>query len=168
MVLLRYFNPVGAHESGMIGEDPKGTPNNLLPYIAQVAVGKLDELLVYGGDYNTPDGTGVRDYIHVMDLASGHVAALDKLNSEDFQGAVAYNLGTGAGVSVLEMITAFTRASQKKIPYRLVGRREGDVATMVGSCVLAQQQLGWRASRDLHQMCVDAWCWQSQNPDGYA
>ncbi|KAG7163923.1 UDP-glucose 4-epimerase-like 2 [Homarus americanus] len=178
VVLLRYFNPVGAHESGMIGEDPRGPPNNLLPYIAQVAVGKREILSVYGDDYDTADGTdilsryvalkqvystGVRDYIHVMDLAGGHVAALDKMFSEDFKGSVAYNLGTGRGVSVLEMVDAFTR----KIPYKIVGRREGDVATMVACCALAELQLGWRATRDLNQMCADAWRWQSQNPDGY-
>lgn len=167
VVVLRYFNPVGAHESGRIGEDPRGTPNNLLPYIAQVAVGKREHLYVYGDDYDTPDGTGVRDYIHVMDLARGHVAALEKLCSQEFHGAAAYNLGTGTGVSVLQMVEAFARASQRKVPYKVVGRREGDVATMVASCTLAQDQLGWTATRDLHQMCVDAWRWQSQNPNGY-
>lgn len=167
VVLLRYFNPVGAHESGKIGENPSGPPNNLVPYIAQVAVGKREALSVFGDDYNTPDGTGVRDYIHVMDLASGHVAALDKIFSEDFRSAIAYNLGTGQGVSVLQMIDAFKRASGRDIPYKVVGRRNGDVATIVASCTLAEQELGWRATRNLHQMCIDTWRWQSQNPDGF-
>ncbi|XP_071548031.1 UDP-glucose 4-epimerase isoform X1 [Panulirus ornatus] len=167
VVLLRYFNPVGAHESGKIGENPSGPPNNLVPYIAQVAVGKREALSVFGDDYDTPDGTGVRDYIHVMDLASGHVAALDKIFSEDFRSAIAYNLGTGQGVSVLQMIDAFKRASGRDIPYKVVGRRNGDVATIVASCTLAEQELGWRATRNLQQMCIDTWRWQSQNPDGF-
>ncbi|XP_042857841.1 UDP-glucose 4-epimerase-like isoform X2 [Penaeus japonicus] len=167
VILLRYFNPVGAHETGMIGEDPNGIPNNLVPYIAQVAVGKRECVSVFGGDYNTPDGTGVRDYIHVVDLALGHEAALAKIFDETFKGAQAYNLGTGKGVSVLEMIQAFSKASGKEIPYKVVGRREGDVATMVASCSLAEKELGWKANRNLDEMCVDTWRWQSQNPDGY-
>nr|XP_027209219.1 UDP-glucose 4-epimerase-like isoform X1 [Penaeus vannamei] len=167
VILLRYFNPVGAHETGMIGEDPNGIPNNLVPYIAQVAVGKRECVSVFGGDYNTPDGTGVRDYIHVVDLALGHEAALGKIFEESFRGAKAYNLGTGKGVSVLEMIKAFGKACGKEIPYKVVGRREGDVPTMVASCALAEKELGWKATRNLDEMCEDTWRWQSQNPDGY-
>ncbi len=165
IALLRYFNPVGAHPSGRIGEDPSGIPNNLLPYIAQVAVGKLDELSVFGGDYPTPDGTGVRDYIHVVDLAVGHLRALDKLTTDP--GVVTYNLGTGQGYSVLEVIKAFERASGKEIPYSITERRPGDVATSYADPSKAEQELGWRAVRDIEEMCADAWRWQSKNPNGY-
>ncbi|HXG43427.1 MAG TPA: UDP-glucose 4-epimerase GalE [Gemmatimonadales bacterium] len=165
IALLRYFNPVGAHESGRIGEDPNGVPNNLLPYITQVAVGKLRELPVYGNDYPTPDGTGVRDYIHVVDLALGHLRALEKLA----QGPCcrAWNLGTGRGYSVLEMIAAFERASGRKIPYRIVARRPGDAATCYSDPSLAAAELGWTATRGLDAMCADAWRWQRENPNGY-
>jgi UDP-glucose 4-epimerase len=163
--ILRYFNPVGAHESGLIGEDPNGIPNNLLPYIANVAVGKLPELAVFGNDYPTPDGTGVRDYIHVMDLAEGHLCALDALN--DRVGAHVWNLGTGKGHSVLEMIQAFEAASGKPIPYRISPRRPGDVATSFADPAKAQRELGWKAKRGLQEMVRDAWRWQSQNPNGF-
>jgi len=165
VVLLRYFNPVGAHESGLIGEDPSGVPNNLMPFIAQVAVGRREALNVYGNDYPTPDGTGVRDYIHVVDLARGHLAALEKLDAAD--GVLTVNLGTGRGYSVLEVIEAFRRASGREIPYRIVARRPGDVAACYADTSLAARLLGWRAERDLVQMCRDAWRWQSMNPDGY-
>lgn len=164
-VLLRYFNPVGAHPSGMIGEDPNGIPNNLMPYVAQVAVGKLPRLRVFGNDYPTPDGTGVRDYIHVVDLARGHLAALDKL--ADTPGAVVYNLGTGRGYSVLEMVAAFERASGRPIPYDIVERRAGDIATCYADPSLARDALGWRAELDIDAMVRDAWRWQSHNPGGY-
>lgn len=156
---LRYFNPVGAHESGQIGEDPSGIPNNLMPYVAQVAVGQRPQLQVFGGDYPTPDGTGVRDYIHVMDLAEGHVAALDSLAREP--GLLTVNLGTGLGVSVLDMVAAFEKASGRPVPYRIVDRRPGDVAACWADPALALQRLGWRTRRDLDQMCADAWRWQS-------
>lgn len=165
IALLRYFNPVGAHPSGMIGEDPEGIPNNLVPYIAQVAVGKLKELSVFGGDYSTPDGTGVRDYIHVLDLAAGHLAALRALQA--WRGVLTVNLGTGRGYSVLEMVKAFEAASGKPVPYRLVGRRPGDVAQCYADPALAERLLGWRATRGIDQMCADAWRWQSMNPQGY-
>lgn len=155
---LRYFNPVGAHESGLIGEDPAGIPNNLLPYVAQVAVGQRPQLQVFGGDYPTVDGTGVRDYIHVMDLAEGHVAALAALAREP--GLLTLNLGTGQGVSVLQMVSAFEQASGRPVPYRIVDRRPGDVAACWADPALAQQRLGWRTRRDLTQMCTDAWRWQ--------
>ncbi len=163
--LLRYFNPVGAHPSGRIGEDPNGIPNNLFPYITQVAVGKLKELRVFGNDYPTPDGTGVRDYIHVVDLAIGHLRALEALQGRT--GCVAYNLGTGRGHSVLEVIRAFQEASGRKIPYRLVERRPGDAASCYCDPAKAERELKWKAERDLDAMCQDAWRWQSQNPDGY-
>ncbi len=163
VVLLRYFNPIGADESGLIGEDPKGTPNNLLPYVARVAAGKLDKVRVFGNDYPTPDGTGIRDYIHVTDLAKGHLAAMKILKS----GVYTYNLGTGKGSSVLEVIEAFSRASGKKIPYEFAPRREGDVAACYASAKRAEEELGWHAERDLDKMCRDAWNWQSRNPDGY-
>ena len=166
VALLRYFNPVGAHESGQIGEDPNGIPNNLLPYVSQVAVGKLDQLGVFGGDYETPDGTGVRDYIHVVDLALGHVLALDKLATNC--GVVTYNLGTGNGYSVLEIVKAFGEASGKPIPYRIVDRRPGDIAACYADPALAKAELGWEAKRGLKEMCVDGWRWQSQNPDGFS
>ncbi|MFM2118642.1 MAG: hypothetical protein RL722_110 [Pseudomonadota bacterium] len=163
---LRYFNPVGAHESGRIGEDPRGVPNNLMPYVTQVAVGQRAELSVYGGDYETPDGTGVRDYIHVMDLAEGHVAALARLLSGG--DSLTVNLGTGQGYSVLEVIRAFERASGRPVQHRIVPRRPGDVAACYADPALARQELGWQASRGLDAMCADAWRWQSGNPRGFA
>jgi len=166
IALLRYFNPVGAHESGEIGEDPNGIPNNLFPYIAQVAVGKLKELSVFGNDYPTPDGTGVRDYIHVVDLAHGHLKAIESLRTKP--GLVIYNLGTGCGYSVLEAIEAFSKACGKPIPYKMVGRRPGDVAISYADPSLAQRELGWRATKGLAEMCADAWRWQTTNPTGYA
>lgn len=165
IALLRYFNPVGAHPSGRIGEDPNGIPNNLLPYITQVAVGRLEQLSVFGSDYPTPDGTGIRDYIHVVDLAVGHLRALQRLASRP--GAVAYNLGTGQGYSVLEVVQAFSKACGKPIPYRLTDRRPGDVAVSVADPTRAHQELNWRAVHTLTDMCVDSWRWQSQNPQGY-
>ncbi len=163
---LRYFNPVGAHESGDIGEDPRGTPNNLMPYVAQVAVGKRPRLQVFGGDYDTPDGTGVRDYIHVMDLAEGHVAALRHLLERG--SSLTVNLGTGQGYSVLEVVQAFEAASGRAVPYDIVDRRPGDVAACYADPSLARALLGWSATRGLAQMCEDAWRWQSRNPQGYA
>ena len=165
VILLRYFNPVGAHESGMIGEDPAGIPNNLMPYITQVAVGKLKEVGVFGDDYDTPDGTGVRDYIHVMDLADGHVKALKKF--EDTPAVYIYNLGTGHGYSVLDMIHAFSRAVGKEIPYVIRPRRAGDIATCYADAAKAKKELGWEAKRGIDDMCADGWRWQSMNPNGY-
>ncbi|MEG2700794.1 MAG: UDP-glucose 4-epimerase GalE [Hungatella sp.] len=165
VILLRYFNPVGAHKSGRIGEDPAGIPNNLTPYITQVAVGKLKEVAVFGHDYDTPDGTGVRDYIHVVDLALGHVKALAKLQEES-QVRI-YNLGSGQGYSVLEMIGAFSKACGKEIPYVIKPRRAGDIATCYADPGLAKRELGWEAERGLEQMCEDGWRWQSHNPNGY-
>ena len=165
IAILRYFNPVGAHKSGLIGEDPNGIPNNLLPYITQVAVGKLPELAVFGDDYSTPDGTGVRDYIHVVDLAEGHLKALEALETRT--GAHVWNLGTGQGYSVLEMIRAFEAASVKSIPYRIAPRRPGDIATCYADPTKAERELGWRAHRGLDQMMQDAWRWQSMNPIGF-
>lgn len=167
MALLRYFNPVGAHESGRIGEDPNGIPNNLMPFISQVAVGRLPQLRVFGGDYPTHDGTGVRDYIHVVDLAQGHVKALDWLSQEKPAGATAINLGTGQGYSVLDMIRAFEAASGQKIPYEIVARRPGDAASCYADPVLSEKLLGWKAGRGVDEMCRDAWRWQSGNPQGY-
>ena len=164
--LLRYFNPVGAHLSGTIGEDPNGIPNNLMPYIAQVAVGKLPALRVFGGDYPTPDGTGVRDYIHVVDLAKGHVAALKKLQSG--AGIFTYNLGTGVGYSVLDMLHAFEKACGKTLPYEIVSRRPGDVAACYADPEKAAAELGWRAQYGVDRMCADSWRWQSQNPNGFS
>jgi UDP-glucose 4-epimerase len=166
VALLRYFNPVGAHASGRIGEDPHDIPNNLVPFVSQVAVGRRAELQVFGGDYPTPDGTGVRDYIHVIDLALAHLRALEKLAERP--GVVTYNLGTGRGYSVLEVVGAFERASGRRIPYRIVGRRPGDVAVSYADPALAQRELGWRTERDLDEMCADAWRWQSANPQGYS
>jgi UDP-glucose 4-epimerase len=166
IALLRYFNPVGAHESGLIGEDPRGVPNNLMPYVAQVAVGRREQLSVFGGDYPTPDGTGVRDYIHVVDLARGHVAALNKL--AELEGVGTWNLGTGRGVSVLDLVRAFEAASGKPVPYEIVARRAGDVAQCWADPSRAERELGWRASYDLARMCADTWRWQQRNPDGYA
>jgi UDP-glucose 4-epimerase len=163
--VLRYFNPVGAHPSGLIGENPSGIPNNLMPYITQVAVGQRPFLNVYGDDYATPDGTGVRDYIHVLDLAEGHVAALDALLQRGQ--SLTVNLGTGQGHSVLEVVRAFEQASGRAVPYQIMPRRAGDVAQCYADPALAQQQLGWQARRSLADMCTDAWRWQSQNPGGY-
>lgn len=165
VVLLRYFNPVGAHPSGLIGEDPHGTPNNLMPFVAQVAVGRRSELSVFGGDYPTPDGTGVRDYIHVVDLARGHLAALAALAHE--AGVIAVNLGTGQGYSVLEVVHAFEKASGRAVPFKIVDRRPGDVAACYAATNCAERILGWRAELGLESMCVDAWRWQSTNPQGY-
>jgi len=165
VALLRYFNPVGAHESGDIGEDPNGIPNNLLPYVSQVAVGKLARLGVFGGDYETKDGTGVRDYIHVVDLAVGHVLALEKLRQNP--GVVTYNLGTGKGYSVLEVVAAFEKASGKPIAYEIVERRAGDIAACYADPGLAKSELGWSAKRGIDEMCADGWRWQSKNPDGF-
>ncbi|CAH9054636.1 UDP-glucose 4-epimerase [Pseudoalteromonas holothuriae] len=163
--ILRYFNPVGAHESGLIGEDPNGIPNNLLPYIAQVAVGKLEQLGVFGDDYDTVDGTGVRDYIHVVDLAVGHLKALDKLATHT--GTHIYNLGTGNGYSVLQMVSAFEKASGKSVPYQIKPRRGGDIAACYAAPQKAEQELGWQAQRGLDDMMQDTWRWQSNNPNGY-
>ena len=165
MALLRYFNPVGAHKSGLIGEDTNDIPNNLIPYISQVAIGKLEKLSVFGGDYDTPDGTGVRDYIHVVDLAKGHVKALQAL--ENKPQVLTINLGTGNGYSVLDMVKAFEKASGKDIPYQIVGRRPGDIATCYADVDYALEKLGWSAEHKLDEMCEDTWRWQSQNPDGY-
>ena len=165
VAMLRYFNPIGAHESGLIGEDPQGIPNNLMPFIAQVAVGKRPHLSVYGGDYNTPDGTCLRDYLHVVDLAVGHVQALGWVAKN--QGAKPFNLGTGNGTSVLEMIAAFEAAADVKIPYEIAPRREGDLAAFWADPTLAEQELGWKAELSLERMMVDTWRWQHRNPNGY-
>jgi UDP-glucose 4-epimerase len=165
VTLLRYFNPVGAHPSGLLGEDPHGMPNNLMPYIAQVAVGRLPRLSVFGADYPTVDGTGVRDYIHVMDLVEGHIAALRHRHGRP--GVGIYNLGTGRGHSVLEAIRAFERASGRPVPFAVAARRAGDVASCWADPSLAARELGWHARRGLDEMCQDAWRWQSANPDGY-
>lgn len=166
IAILRYFNPIGAHSSGRIGEDPNGIPNNLVPYITQVAVGKLDKLRVFGNDYPTIDGTGVRDYIHVVDLVHGHLKALEKLQSHP--GIVTYNLGTGKGYSVLEMIDTFSKASGKEIAYEIVDRRPGDIAQCYADPTKAKKELGWSAQKGLIEMCKDSWRWQSNNPDGYS
>ena len=165
IVLLRYFNPVGAHQSGTIGEDPCGIPNNLMPFISQVAVGKREKLSIFGDDYPTPDGTGVRDYIHVVDLAVGHVQAIEKLKQNP--GLFVCNLGTGQGYSVLEMVKAFENASGKRVPYEIVARRPGDVAECYAEPTLAKEALGWEATRGLEEMCEDNWRWQSENPNGF-
>lgn len=165
VILLRYFNPIGAHESGLIGEDPKGIPNNLLPYVAQVAIGKLKCVGVFGNDYDTPDGTGVRDYIHVVDLAKGHVKALDRIKEK--AGCKVYNLGTGKGYSVLDVIHAFSKACGHDIPYEIKPRRAGDIATCYSKCDLAREELGWQAEYDLDAMCASSWKWQTMNPNGY-
>jgi len=162
--ILRYFNPIGAHQSGQIGEDPNGIPNNLLPYVAQVAVGKLQSVGVFGDDYDTPDGTGVRDYIHVVDLARGHVAALQHMKD----GANVYNLGTGSGTSVLEIIKAFSKACGRDLPYDIKPRRAGDIAACYADCSKAERELGWRAELSIEQACADSWRWQSQNPNGFS
>ncbi len=164
IILLRYFNPVGAHESGLIGEDPKGIPNNLTPYIAQVASGKLKEINVFGNDYDTPDGTGVRDYIHVVDLALGHVKAIEKINEA---GVHIYNLGTGNGYSVLDVIKAFEKACGKKLPYKICPRRPGDIAACYAKVDKAKRELDWVAERGIDEMCASLWKWQTMNPDGY-
>lgn len=163
--ILRYFNPVGAHSSGLIGEDPNGIPNNLMPYISQVAVGKLQKLSVYGGDYPTKDGTGIRDYIHVVDLAKGHIKALEKLSTTP--GCIMHNLGTGQGYSVIETIKAFKKASDRKIPFQIVDRRPGDIAACYADPSRAKVDLGWVAEKTLQQMCDDAWRWQKANPKGF-
>lgn len=165
VILLRYFNPIGAHKSGRIGENPKGIPNNLLPYVAQVAVGRLEKLSVFGDDYDTPDGTGVRDYIHVTDLAIGHVKAMEKI--ERTEGVHIYNLGTGKGYSVLEIVHAFEKACGKPIPYEIRDRRPGDIATCYSDPTKAKEELGWVAERGIEEMCQDAWRWQSNNPNGF-
>lgn len=167
IILLRYFNPVGAHESGKIGEDPKGIPNNLMPYIQQVAVGRLPELNVFGHDYPTKDGTAIRDYIHVMDLADGHIAALQKLFTTENIGCAAYNLGTGQGTSVLEMVAGFEKASGKKIPIKLCPRRPGDATAVYASTEKAERELGWKAKYGIEEMCRDQWKWAVNNPHGY-
>ncbi len=165
IVLLRYFNPVGAHRSGLIGEDPQGIPNNLVPYVSQVAIGQLDELAVFGDDYPTKDGTGVRDYIHVVDLAQGHLKALDRIKDES--GVLTYNLGTGTGYSVLEIIAAFEKASGRAVPYRIAPRRAGDIAACWADPGLALSELNWQANRTLDEMMRDTWNWQQKNPQGY-
>ena len=166
VALLRYFNPIGAHESGLIGEDPNGIPNNLVPYIAKVAVGQLEKVHVYGNDYPTPDGTGVRDYIHVVDLAEGHAAAL-KLFENGPCGVKVYNLGTGHGVSVLEMVAAFSKAAGKQVPYVIDPRRPGDIPTCYADCSLAEKELGWKAKKTVDDMCADTLRWQRRNPNGF-
>ena len=167
VVLLRYFNPIGAHKSGLIGEDPKGIPNNLVPYVAQVAIGKLKCLGVFGNDYDTPDGTGVRDYIHVVDLAKGHVAAIKKVEETE-PGVLIYNLGTGKGYSVLDVVHAFEKACGKEIPYEIKPRRAGDIATCYADPTKAKNELGWVAEYGIEEMCEDSWRWQTMNPNGYA
>ena len=165
VILLRYFNPIGAHKSGLIGEDPKGIPNNLVPYVAQVSVGKLASIGVFGNDYDTPDGTGVRDYIHVVDLAAGHVKAIKKLAENP--GVKIYNLGTGKGYSVLEVIKAYSKACGKELPYEIKPRRAGDIATCYAESSLAKEELGWEAKYGIEEMCADSYKWQSMNPNGY-
>ena len=162
--VLRYFNPIGAHISGRIGEDPKGIPNNLMPYITQVAIGKMEKLSIYGNDYETNDGTGVRDYIHVVDLAKGHIKSLKKLSTE--KGLMTYNLGTGIGYSVLDLVNSFEKANGIKIPYEIIGRRSGDVGTCFSNADKANKELGWKAEKDIIQMCEDSWRWQKMNPNG--
>ncbi|KAL2611606.1 hypothetical protein R1flu_023298 [Riccia fluitans] len=167
IILLRYFNPVGAHPSGLIGEDPRGIPNNLMPYVQQVAVGRLPQLTIFGSDYNTRDGTGVRDYIHVQDLATGHIAALQKLFSTKDIGCIAINLGTGRGTSVLEMVAAFEKACCKKLPVRIADRRPGDASELYAATEKAERELGWKAQKNIDDMCRDQWNWASKNPWGY-
>ena len=169
IALLRYFNPIGAHESGMIGEDPNGIPNNLMPYVAQVAIGKLNQLSIFGNDYPTPDGTGIRDYIHVVDLVKGHINAIAALNSELYEigGCNAYNLGTGKGYSVLEIINAFEKATGKTINYKIALRRSGDLAECFANPDLALKELNWKVEKNLHDMVTDTWNWQTKNPQGY-
>lgn len=165
IIILRFFNPVGAHPSGQIGEDPKGIPNNLMPYVTQVAVGKLSQLSIYGNDYDTPDGTGVRDYIHIVDLAKGHVSSLNQL--ERNCGLQIYNLGCGRGYSVLDVVNGMKRASGRDIPYKVVGRREGDVPKCYADVSKAEREMGWRAVKNMEEMCTDAWRWQMNNPQGF-
>ena len=165
LVILRYFNPIGAHESGLIGEEPKGIPNNLMPYITKVAVGQLNELSVFGDDYDTKDGTGVRDYIHVVDLAKGHVASIKKL--EENPGLLTYNLGTGEGYSVLDLVKAFEKVNNIKIPYKIIDRRPGDIDMCYADPTKAFDELGWKAELGIERMCEDSWTWQSNNPNGY-
>ena len=165
VAILRYFNPIGAHKSGRIGEEPNGIPNNIMPYITKVAVGQLPYLNVFGDDYDTVDGTGVRDYIHVLDLSHGHVKALEKLSENP--GLVTYNLGTGKGYSVLELVNAFSKASGKEIPYKITERRPGDIAACYADPTKAEKELGWKAKYGIDEMCEDSWRWQSQNPNGY-
>lgn len=165
VAILRYFNPIGAHKSGRIGEEPSGIPNNIMPYITKVAIGQLPHLNVFGDDYPTPDGTGVRDYIHVLDLASGHVKALEKLNENP--GLVTYNLGTGKGYSVLELVNALKKASGREIPYKITSRREGDIASCYADPSKAEKELGWNTKYKIDEMCEDSWRWQSNNPNGY-
>ena len=165
VILLRYFNPIGAHKSGLMGEDPKGIPNNLLPYVAQVAIGKLKCLGVFGDDYDTPDGTGVRDYIHVVDLAAGHVKAINKIKENP--GVKIYNLGTGKGYSVLDVVKAFSKACGHDVPYEIKPRRAGDISTCYSDASLAKKELGWEAKYDIYEMCEDSWRWQTMNPNGY-
>ena len=171
VTLLRYFNPVGAHPTGLIGEDPNGIPNNLMPYVAQVAVGRREFLTVFGNDYDTPDGTGVRDYIHVMDLAEGHLSAIEymakKKESSEGGGLFTFNLGTGNGNSVMQMLKAMEQACGHELKYKIGDRRPGDIATCYADAALAEKELGWKATRTLEQMCVDLWCWQEKNPNGY-
>lgn len=169
VTVLRYFNPVGSHPSGMIGEDPNGIPNNLMPYVSQVAIGRREFLTVFGNDYDTPDGTGVRDYLHVMDLAEGHLAAIRYMSDPFKSGALrTFNLGTGNGCSVLDMVRAMEKACGHQVPYRMGARRPGDIATCYADATLAKTEMGWEATRDLDAMCRDLWCWQSQNPNGFA
>ncbi|WP_160689413.1 UDP-glucose 4-epimerase GalE [Clostridium sp. C2-6-12] len=165
IAILRYFNPIGAHESGIIGEDPSGVPSNIMPYITEVAIGSLKEVSIFGNDYETQDGTGVRDYVHVVDIAEGHVKALERLKKNP--GLVTYNLGTGTGYSVLELIEAFKKVSGVNIPYKIVGRRAGDVAVCYADCSKANKELNWKATRGLDEMCRDSWAWQLKNPKGY-
>lgn len=165
IAILRYFNPIGAHESGAMGEDPKGIPNNLMPFISQVAVGKLDRLKIFGNDYDTHDGTGVRDYIHVMDLAKGHIKAMEKITND--VGVETYNLGTGKGCSVLELVKAFEKVTGQRIPYTIVDRRPGDIAVCYADPSLAEAILGWKAVKNIDDMCWDSWNWQKKNPNGY-
>ena len=170
VVLLRYFNPIGAHESGLIGEDPNGIPNNLMPYVAQVAVGRLEQLSIFGNDYPTPDGTGIRDYIHVVDLVKGHIKALDALDGERFDsgGCVPYNLGSGRGYSVLEIVNTFEKVTGKKINFRFAPRRQGDLAAFYADPERAMKELGWKTEKGLDEMIADTWRWQSRNPNGYS
>ncbi len=165
ITILRYFNPIGAHKSGRIGEDSNGTPNNLVPYLSNVAIGNYPKLYIFGNDYPTKDGTGVRDYIHVVDLAKGHIRALSRM--EDMKGLEVFNLGTGTGYSVLELVKAFSQVSKKEIAYTITSRRNGDVAECYADVTKANNQLGWQAEKDIHEMCQDAWRWQQQNPNGY-
>ena len=166
IVILRYFNPVGAHPTGMIGEDPNGIPNNLMPYVAQVAIGRREFLTVFGDDYPTPDGTGVRDYLHVMDLADGHLSAIDYMEKKK-SGIFTFNLGTGNGYSVLDMVSAMGKACGHEVKYKIGDRRPGDIATCYADATLAKDEMGWTASRNLEEMCKDLWCWQSKNPNGF-